>query len=88
VPGEVVTMTAGQQMATRSAKEAPQVSPAKAQDIEQFKNATQARAQKGKEQKEIKALPQKAAVKGLEKKQEQKEIKSCYQRFKAKQGSK
>ena len=77
VPGEVVTMTAGQQMATRSAKEAPQVSPAKAQDIEQFKNATQARAQKGKEQKEIKALPQKAAVKGLEKKQEQKEIKAA-----------
>ncbi len=71
-PGEVVTLAAGQQMTARTAKEAPRVTPARSRDIERFRKATRSRVQKGKEQKETKAPPQKAAAKVSKQKQGQK----------------
>ncbi len=69
VPGEVVTVTVGQQMTVRSATEAPRVALARPQDIERFKKATQTLVQMGKEGKEIKGSPQKMTSKVSKQKQ-------------------
>jgi len=54
VPGEVVTMTAGQQMTVRAGREAPKVTPARPKDIERFKKATLSQTKTDRKQKEIK----------------------------------
>ena len=54
VPGEVVTMTAGQQMTTHTARKAPNVTPARSKDIERFKKATLSQTKRDRKQKEIK----------------------------------
>jgi len=66
VPGEIVTLTAGQQMTVPSAKEPPRVGPARPEEIEKLKNATRPPGQTGKGRKPAKVPPQRVTGKGLE----------------------
>jgi len=66
VPDEIVTITAGQQMTVPSAKEPPRVGPARPEEIEKLKNATQLPRQAGKVKKPARVPTQKVTGKGLE----------------------